>query len=96
MLSMVLLLLDPFFLLMATVAVTLGFSKAYIVPTTGVFVGIFAETLAMKVTPGHIWGESFALLLATGIIQAILAYFAVGWWRARKSRTTAPLKARTA
>lgn len=85
MLSMVLLLLDPFFLLMAIVAVSLGFSKAYVVPATAVFIGLFAETLTMKVTPGHMWGESFALLLATGIIQAIIAYFAVGWWRNRKA-----------
>ena len=84
MLNSVLILLDPFYLAMALMVVSLGFSKAYIIPATGVFIGLFAETLAMKVTPGHIWGDSFALLLAAGLIQAILAYFIVGFWRARK------------
>ena len=86
MIGTLLILLDPFFVLMALVAVSLGFSKAYIIPVTSVFIGLFAETLAMKVTPGHIWGNSFAMLLAAGIIQTILAYFAVSWWRKRKSR----------
>ena len=84
MMSTALILLDPFFLMMALVAVSLGFSKAYIIPVTSVFIGLFAETLAMKVTPGQMWGDSFALLLAAGIIQSIVAYFVVGWWRKRK------------
>lgn len=86
MIGTLLILFDPFFVLMALVAVSLGFSKAYIIPVTSVFIGLFAETLAMKVTPGHSWGDSFAMLLAAGIIQTILAYFAVSWWRKRQSR----------
>ena len=62
MIGTLLLLLDPFFVLMALVAVSLGFSKAYIIPVTSVFVGLFAETLAMKVTPGHNWGDSFSII----------------------------------
>lgn len=85
MIGTLLILLDPFFVLMALVAVSLGFSKAYIIPVTSVFIGLFAETLAMKVAPGHNWGDSFATLLAAGIIQSILAYFAVSWWRKRKT-----------
>lgn len=84
MIGTLLILLDPFFMLMALVIVSLGFSKAYIIPVTSVFLGLFAETLAMKVTPGHGWGDSFAMLLAAGIIQTILAYFAVNWWRNRR------------
>ena len=69
---------------MAMVAVSLGSGKNYIIPATGVFIGLFAETLTMKVTPGHQWGDSFPMLMAAGIIQAIIAYFVIRWWRGRK------------
>lgn len=86
MLSILTILFDPLFLLMALVAVSLGSSKNYIIPLTGVFIGVFAETLATKVTPGQQWGDSFPTLMAAGIVQAIMAYFVVRWWKHRKQR----------
>ena len=94
--SIIAILLDPFFILIALIAVSLGYSKNYIIPITGVFIGLLAETLAMKVTQGHQWGDSFPILLATGIIQAISAYFMVGWWRNRKARQQNEDKSKTA
>lgn len=82
----IVLLLDPFFLLVAVVAVSLGRSKNYIVPMTGIFVGLLAETLATKANPGHQWGDSILVFLASGIIQAIIAYFLVGQWYKHKLR----------
>ncbi|OED42828.1 hypothetical protein ACH42_11625 [Endozoicomonas sp. (ex Bugula neritina AB1)] len=84
MLSILAILFDPLFLLMAMVAVSLGSNKNYIIPVTGVFIGVFAETLAMKVSPGHLWGDSFPTFMAAGIVQAIMAYFVVHWWKSRK------------
>ena len=82
---------DPLFLLVALVAVSLGFSKNYIIPLTAVFLGLLAETLAMKATPGHQWGESFPTMIASGIIQTIIAYFIVAWRRKRKNRCKSEL-----
>ncbi|MGB1271307.1 MAG: hypothetical protein ACPG5T_04470 [Endozoicomonas sp.] len=82
----IVLLLDPFFLLVAVVAVSLGRSKNYIVPLTGIFVSLLAETLATIANPGHQWGDSVLVFLASGIIQAIVAYFLVGQWRKHKLR----------
>ena len=83
MMNVLAIIFDPLFLLIAMIAISLGGSKNYIIPVTGVFIGLFSETLTMKVTPGHQWGDSFPMLLAAGIIQAIMAYFVVRWWRNR-------------
>ena len=85
--SVLAIIFDPLFLLMAMIAVSLGSSKNYIIPVTGVFIGLFAETLTMKVTQGHQWGDSFPTLMAAGIIQAIMAYFVVRWWNNRKKQS---------
>ena len=77
-------LFDPFFLFVAVIAISLGYSKKYIVPLTALFIGLLAETLATEVNQARQWGESIHVFLGAGIIQAILAYFAVGCWRRRK------------
>ncbi len=89
MLSVLAILFDPLFLMIAIIAVSLGSSKHYVIPFTGVFIGLFAETLALKVTPGYQWGDSFPMYLAAGITQSIMAYFMVRWWCNRKARSRA-------
>lgn len=75
----------PFFLLVAVVAISLGYSKKYIIPLTAVFIGLLAETMVTKANPGHQWGISIHVFLGAGIVQAVLAYFTVGYWRRRKN-----------
>ncbi|KEI70611.1 hypothetical protein [Endozoicomonas elysicola] len=77
-------LFDPFFLFVAVIAISLGYSKKYIIPLTALFVGLLAETLAAEANQFRQWGESVHVFLGAGIIQAILAYFAVGYWRRKK------------
>ncbi|WP_419533156.1 hypothetical protein [Endozoicomonas sp.] len=77
-------LFDPFFLFVAVIGISLGYSKKYIVPLTALFIGLLAETLATEANQARQWGESIHVFLGAAIIQAILAYFAVGCWRRRK------------
>ncbi|WP_419833913.1 hypothetical protein [Endozoicomonas atrinae] len=60
---------DPFFLFVAVIAISLGYSKKYIVPLTALFIGLLAETLATEVNQARQWGESIHVFLGAGIIQ---------------------------
>lgn len=78
-------LFDPFFLFVAVIAISLGYSKKYIIPLTALFIGLLAETLAAEASQFRQWGESILVFLGAGIIQAILGYFVVGYWRRKKN-----------